>query len=763
MIRTDARTALWAADTASDRSPEVRVPSANPASTTDPGLRGLTLYETRHLVHHLAQAGRILELHALLALESSSGRNAWYGIKSASHDIEGYARDIAFAWTEADRLAIGDPTPPTIRLQCRYAVISASLRSMAAARRPLLPLAATHGVVPMDWASATALLLPDPEARVLTLIDLASVASAPQKKSIHADALTVARAVPDPSQRARLLGALVPSAQDVDRPILIQEAQEALWKVPPNASRLRPLAALLPHLSPALRLSVACRALREAEGCSPDHYAYLAEAVAGYLSPTLLTQLHESLTRLADTGGKDLLRPLATLVRYLPPEEQDALNETLRNKALAEWGGMQEADTLASLAAVAPQEKRLRLLQDAFTKADFIEVGIVRSAALARVALPMAELGYGTLAVKAVSRMGDEKSRAEAMCSIVPFLDTACLTKIARMRTGLSSPSRVRVLTALMGHVSDAVSTKYATEALRHIPQIRHPEERAEALAAIIRLQGTDERSVRTASSLAAADLIGDIEVVDATLKTLDPANKKGMVFTRGEHNREPKTVGPKRRKRLAVRGRVLSRDDGLREIQRISQMPWNEYGRAVALAELAPSLPETLYDDVLRTVLNYKYGSAGLEKLVPLLQDEQLQTVVELMTRSEAGDDSMVGIMKAVVPWLHGDMVCHAFEAAMTYGDDRTSLHSTSRGEFAVRGAERLEILCCLAGYFARVNRTPLYRSWTKSLHAMASRVRSSLLTDWSELRPVITSLGGDKTLVEACGAIKEVTRWFP
>jgi hypothetical protein len=467
---------------------------------------------------------------------------------------------------------------------------------------------------------------------------------------------------------------------------------------------------------------------------------------------------------LADVGRKDLLRPLATLVRYLPRETQDALNETLRNKALACWGGMEEADTLAFLAAAAPQGKRLRILLDAFTKADFISVGIVRSAALARVALPMAELGYGTLAVKAVKRMGDEQARAEAMCSIVPFLDAACLTKIARMRTGLSSLPRVRVLTALMGHVSDAASTKYAAEALRHIPQIRHPEERAKALAAVIRLQSTDQRSVRTASSLVAAGLIDDIEVVEASLRTLDPANSKGLVFTRGEHNREPKTVVPKHRERLAMRGKMLSRDDGLREVHRISKMPWNEYGRADALGDLAPRLPETLHDDVLRTVLSYgEYGRPGLEKLVPLLRDEQLQAVVELMARSEAVGNSMVEIMKAVVPWLHGDMVCDAFEAAMSFGDDRTSLSQTFRGGGTARGAVRLEVLACVAGYFARGDRTLLYRSWTKSLHVMASRVRSSLLTDWSELRPLIASLGGEKALAETCHAIREVSRWFP
>jgi hypothetical protein len=506
-------------------------------------------------------------------------------------------------------------------------------------------------------------------------------------------------------------------------------------KVPPDASRLRPLAALLPHLSPALCLSVACRALREADGGSPDHYVYLAEAVAEYLSPSLLKRLYESVERLADSGGKDLLRPLAILVRYLPSEEQAAPNEALRTKALAQWGGMQEAETLASLATVAPQEKRLQLLEDAYTKADSIEVGIVRSAALASVALPMAELGYGTLAVKAVNRMGDMKSRAEAMCSIIPFLDAACLTKIARMRTKLSSQSRVRVLTVLMGRVSDAVSPKYMAEALRHIPKIPYPEERAEALAAIIRLQGTDERSVQTASSLAGAGLIDDIDVADAKLKTLDPANKKGMVFTRSEYHREPRTVDPTHLRSSAVRGTALSRDDGLREIERISQIPsWNEYDLSVALAGL-----------------------------LPRLEDEQLQTIVKLMTRIDADDDRFVGIMKAVVPWLNGNLVCDAFEAAIAHGDTGSSLHTTFRGEFALKGAARLELLALLAGYFAQANLAPLYHSWTKSLHAMASRVRNSLLIDWSELRPVIAAFGGDKALAETCHAIKEVSRWFP
>jgi hypothetical protein len=89
-------------------------------------------YGIRYLTTHLELAGRIEDLHRLLISERRcNGRteNVWYVEKEALGDISGYQRDVDRAWRLADNAM---PTPDQLRLQCRYALITASLASRAA-------------------------------------------------------------------------------------------------------------------------------------------------------------------------------------------------------------------------------------------------------------------------------------------------------------------------------------------------------------------------------------------------------------------------------------------------------------------------------------------------------------------------------------------------------------------------------------------------------------------------------------------------------
>ncbi len=83
----------------------------------------LNAYELRHLVAHLKEAERDEDVHRLLAIETSSQRNAWYEVKEAADMAEGLFQDV--------RLALQWATEETnIGLQCRYALFIASLNSL---------------------------------------------------------------------------------------------------------------------------------------------------------------------------------------------------------------------------------------------------------------------------------------------------------------------------------------------------------------------------------------------------------------------------------------------------------------------------------------------------------------------------------------------------------------------------------------------------------------------------------------------------------
>jgi hypothetical protein len=88
-------------------------------------------YGLRHLTVHLEAAGRIDDLHDLLACETAEHRNVWYAAKEFRGDTAGYRADILRAWRLAEAAYARQPSPIAIGLQCHYALVLASLNSIA--------------------------------------------------------------------------------------------------------------------------------------------------------------------------------------------------------------------------------------------------------------------------------------------------------------------------------------------------------------------------------------------------------------------------------------------------------------------------------------------------------------------------------------------------------------------------------------------------------------------------------------------------------
>ncbi|OYD91165.1 hypothetical protein CDG76_28355 [Nostoc sp. 'Peltigera membranacea cyanobiont' 210A] len=73
---------------------------------------------------------------------------------------------------------------------------------------------------------------------------------------------------------------------------------------------------------------------------------------------------------------------------------------------------------------------------------------------------------------------------------------------------------------------------------------------------------------------------------------------------------------------------------------------------------------------------------------------------------------------------------------------------------------SERADILRVLALELAKFPCDHLHDLWVEMLHILASRDRRSLLSDFRELTPVISSLGKDEAIVNICHAIKDIGR---
>jgi len=95
----------------------------------------LSEYELRHLAKDLDELGKTADLHRLLALDTSKGRNAWFEAKYVGGNAGGFLADVSLAWHAAwradDALGDGVRAGSNATLQARYALITASVNSLA--------------------------------------------------------------------------------------------------------------------------------------------------------------------------------------------------------------------------------------------------------------------------------------------------------------------------------------------------------------------------------------------------------------------------------------------------------------------------------------------------------------------------------------------------------------------------------------------------------------------------------------------------------
>lgn len=132
-------------------------------------------YYFSHLIHHLIEAGRGDEVHYVLAAENAAQRNGWHEAKEAIGDASGYRIDVARAWQLAESDASQLSLWPSIGLECRYALISASLNSVGSSiPPPMLAALVRHGIWTPDHALAYALGIAEPKSRGKALTALAA-------------------------------------------------------------------------------------------------------------------------------------------------------------------------------------------------------------------------------------------------------------------------------------------------------------------------------------------------------------------------------------------------------------------------------------------------------------------------------------------------------------------------------------------------------------------------------------------------------------
>jgi hypothetical protein len=247
-------------------------------------------YGIRHIVSHLEHAGRANEVHQLLRLERSHSRdssgtaafiraavrqkwstetdredsstsravNLWYEYRESRNDISGYLSDITRAWhlgtqihTENHNLAPGLP------LQFRYALITASLHSLAGTIPPQLLVAAVEkGAWPTVQALSVARHITNVKRRTEALIGLVPYLHPSVVSEVKIEAMSALRSIPhkadsylhDETERITLFKALANLEKDgEDRDRILDEALANTQRVENEEIRGRLLRLLIPH------------------------------------------------------------------------------------------------------------------------------------------------------------------------------------------------------------------------------------------------------------------------------------------------------------------------------------------------------------------------------------------------------------------------------------------------------------------------------------------------------------------------------------
>ncbi|HEU5130804.1 MAG TPA: hypothetical protein VFT26_01830, partial [Pyrinomonadaceae bacterium] len=208
-------------------------------------------YFHRHLTEHLARAGKVDEIHELLAAELDQ-ENAWYAANDAIGNIDGYLSDVSRATRleQSGKFDDRDAMRRQLSFQMRYVLIGASIRSLASTIPDSVRTALVRNGV---WSGARGLAeanqIPDASRRVYALAELIPSLDETLCSRAIDDALRSARMCNE-QEIPSLLGRMVPLLDPVVGQSIVDEALETARSIHSPGYRATALAGLVPLIDP---------------------------------------------------------------------------------------------------------------------------------------------------------------------------------------------------------------------------------------------------------------------------------------------------------------------------------------------------------------------------------------------------------------------------------------------------------------------------------------------------------------------------------
>ena len=680
----------------------------------------------------------------------------------------GLFRNLALAWTEADKrgaqVLSDEQRGQALALQCRCALITASIHSMAA---KLLPSLIAALVAQGEWTPSEGLgwaaHIPDVQRRAEAIVQLTPLLPL----NLRRRAVEVVRAIGnDPVPRIPLPGnhtALEP-AEIQERVQRLAEASAAHSRDALRTQTLARLAAVLGEPEQSAVVQTVVNAV-----LSYEYYGWRT-ATLDYVTPFLdEAQIREALRSAQElpTSHPALVgrNPRAdTLVALVPRlaalgYTEEALGITRSMLPARE----QAAATLAGIARVLPPDKRLTVLTEARRVAVSMVPSVSRDLALARIAVQYAEFGMCTeseptiamierrgyqtwarahsiqylprsLAVEALARVrasiphwqempGDRDRRFEIFVCLAIGLARfdqvadAMSYVIEAHTSALYWRDRDAVLATL---VPEFVALGYGREILETVESLELDYQRFEALSSLSRYLPAPLSRAALSALGSAFRGIHDVEMQARTLT----------------HFAELLPLPA----RLWVMDTVLGFTPG-------EWASWDDEGGAwidalQSLTKLANQLPAPWNESILQAVSGAVHVFA-----------------------TNSGETWLLDEWSELKSWQDGSSQGTAVDQSppSDHVPDLLALNEALRRARAVEGyGSRERALAPLVPHLGTLPVGQMYDLWCETLHALAQRSRDDILSDLALLTPVLLALGGETALTETAEAIIEVGRWF-
>jgi hypothetical protein len=594
----------------------------------------------------------------------------------------------------------------------------------------------------LQQALATAQTIEEAEGRTLVLAELAPHLPETLKAEVLQQALATAQTIEEAVSRVRALTRLLPHLPETLKAEVFQQALAAAQTIEETRARAVTLAALTPYLP---------ESLLQQEATMFIEYTWLLvmwlTGLASYLPEALL----QSILAAAQLMKSTLVRASA-LARQLASPEAQLQQVFAAVQTIKEARARTEA--LPELSSHPSEGCRVEDLQQVSGVTQMTEHAGDRSAVLAALAshLPAA------LSLEPLLPSAEESEHTEGTRANQPFTPhlpeagraEALEQTLAAVQETDNAWSRARTLARLVPYLPETHRAEALEQALAAVQAIEDIRARVAALTALVPYLPEAGRAEALEQALVAVQAIEDVQVRGVILTELLPYFPEVLqqqAFGAAQSSEMPWDRAASRARRTLYRPESLLQQafEGVKRIENIAD--WT----TVLLREPAPYLPELLLQQGLEWVKRIEGAEDWvrvLTRLVPHLSTLLEEPVKELIAE-------------------HGEQISdRQAEVRALTSDSEPLLSLALQAAENIGMAEEMSLRFLVIVFFALPFALPqsrLYQLWRETLHALAARSRSDLLSGLHALSFIVGKLGEGQAATEVAYAIQDVGQWWP